>query len=176
MSGGDGEFDSTRVAIGGESAGGGLAAALVQRLHDKGVEMAGQLLVYPMLDDRTAVRSDIGEHEHAVWDKALNHLGWSCYLDRAPGSPDPPAYSVPARRDDLTGLPPTWIGVGSIDLFHDESSNSARRLHEAGVDCRLEVIDAAPHGFASIAPTAAVTLAFKESSSRFLERVLATDV
>lgn len=172
MSGGDGRFDSTRVAIGGESAGGGLGAALVQRLHDEGVSVAGQLLVYPMLDDRTAVRSDIGEHEHAVWDKALNHFGWSCYLDRAPGSADPLAYSVPARRDDLNGLPPTWIGVGSIDLFHDESEDYAERLRAAGVPCLFELIDAAPHGFASIAPTASLTMAFKDSSSRFLQKVL----
>jgi len=176
MSGGEGRFDPTRVAIGGESAGGGLSAALVQRLHDQGVSVAGQLLVYPMLDDRTAVRSDIGEHQHAIWDKALNHLGWSCYLDRPPGSAEHPAYSVPARRLDLTGLPPTWIGVGAIDLFHDESRDYDERLRIAGTDSRLEVIDGAPHGFASIAPTASITLAFKESSSLFLQEVLAPDV
>lgn len=172
LSGGGGGFDPARVAIGGESAGGGLSASLVQRLHDEGVPVAGQLLVYPMLDDRTAVRSDIGEHEHAVWDKALNHVGWACYLDRAPGSADPPAYSVPARRDNLNGLPPAWIGVGSIDIFHDESQAYAIRLGEAGVPCQFELIDAAPHGFASIAPAASVTTAFKESSSRFLREVL----
>lgn len=175
MSGGDGMFDPTRVAIGGESAGGGLGAALVQRLHDQGVSVAGQLLVYPMLDDRTAVRPDIDEHQHAVWDKALNHLGWSCYLDRDPGGVEHPAYSVAARRPDLTGLPPAWIGVGSIDLFHDESRDYAERLRIAGTDSRLEVFEGAPHGFASIAPATSITLAFKESSSRFLEEVLALD-
>lgn len=172
LDGGDGRFDPDRVVIGGESAGGGLTAALVHRLHDEGAVVAGQLLVYPMLDDRTAVRSDFSAHQHAVWDKALNHLGWACYLDREPGSADPPAYSVPARRTDLTGLPPTWIGVGSIDLFHDESQDYAERLQAAGVSCRYELIDGAPHGFASIAPTASVTLAFKDSSSRFLQEVL----
>lgn len=172
MSGGAGRFDPGRVAIGGESAGGGLSAALVHRLHDEGVSVVGQLLVYPMLDDRTAVRSDLAAHEHAVWDKALNHLGWACYLDRDPGSADPPSYSVPARRADLTGLPPAWIGVGSIDLFRDESKDYAERLRAAGVPCLFELIDAAPHGFASIAPTAPITIAFKDSSSRFLQEVL----
>jgi acetyl esterase/lipase len=172
LSGGDGRFDPDRVAIGGESAGGGLTAAVVHRLHDEGVSVASQLLVYPMLDDRTAVRSDFAAHEHAVWDKALNHLGWACYLDRDPGSADPPSYSVPARRADLTGLPPAWIGVGSIDLFHDECREYADRLRAAGVPCRFELIDAAPHGFASIAPTARIAMAFKDSSSRFLQEVL----
>lgn len=172
LTGGNGRFDPDRVAIGGESAGGGLAAALVQRLTDEGSLVAGQLLVYPMLDDRTAVRPDIGDRDHVVWSKASNRFGWSSYLGVEPGGHDPPAYASPGRRLDLSGLPPAWVGVGSIDLFYDESVAYADRLRRAGVGCELEIVDGAPHGFASIAPSAELTEAFRRSSADFLARVL----
>ncbi len=172
LAGGEGRFVPSRCVIGGESAGGGLAAAVVQRLTDQGIGVSAQLLVYPMLDDRTAVRSDIEAKEHAVWNKAANHLGWSSYLDGEPGSPTVPLYAVPGRRDDLAGLPPTWIGVGTVDLFHDECIDYSERLRTAGVDCELDVVEGAPHGFASIAPKASITRSFRASSGAFVRRML----
>jgi acetyl esterase/lipase len=168
LDGGYGRFDGSRVAVGGESAGGGLAAALTQRLHDSGVDLAAQLLVAPMLDDRTAVRSDIGRNEHPVWTKGSNHTGWSAYLGVEPGGPVVPEHAVPARRRDLTGLAPAWIGVGTADLFLDECVAYAERLEAAGVDCALEVVDGAPHGFPTIAPDAEVSRAFVASAMGFL--------
>jgi acetyl esterase/lipase len=140
--------DAARVVVGGASAGGGLAAALCQRLHDEGgPEPIFQLLVYPMLDDRTVLRRDIDLRHVRVWTTGSNRFGWESYLGGAPGRADVPAYAAPARRDDLSGLPPAWIGVGSLDLFHDEDLEYARRLEEAGVPCELFVLPGAFHGF-----------------------------
>ncbi len=160
-------MDPTRLVVAGESAGGGLAAALVQRLHDESVSVLGQLLVYPMIDDRTAVRADIGRKEHYGWSNGSNHYGWSSYLGMAPGGHSVPDYAVPSRREDLTGLPPAWIGVGDMDVFYDENVEYARRLEAAGVPTQLETAAGAPHGFPSIAPEAAVSREFMASAVRF---------
>lgn len=141
-------IDPARVAIGGISAGGGLAAALVQRVHDEeGAGAAAQLLFAPMLDDRTASRRDLDAIGHFVWDNSFNHFGWSSYLGREPGASSLPDYASPARRKDLTGLPPAWIGVGSIELFREEDEVYAERLKAAGCDVRVEIVEGAPHGF-----------------------------
>lgn len=170
--GGYGHFSGQPVAVGGESAGGGLAATLAQRLHDEGVDVAAQLLVYPMVDDRTATRPDIGRNDHHVWSNGSNHLGWSSYLAGGPGADTVPQYAAAARREDLGGLPPTWIGVGTADLFVDEDLAYADRLRTAGVDVVTEVVEGAPHGFATLAPKAPGSVAFLESAGGFLTRHL----
>ena len=170
--GADLDLDPTRVCVAGESAGGGLAASLVQRLADEGVEVAGQLLVYPMLDDRTATRPEHGAKDHMIWTNGSNRHGWSSYLGRAPGAETVPPYAVPGRREDLAGLPPTWIGVGDLDLFWDEDHAYAERLAECGVECRLETFPGAPHGFPSMAPDAAVSRKLVESAQGFVADVL----
>lgn len=137
-----------RVVVGGGSAGGGLAAGLVQRLHDEGDEQpAGQLLVYPMLDDRTAADRSLDRLRHPVWSNRSNRDGWSSLLGGEPGRATTPPYAVPARRDDLGGLPPTWVGVGTADLFVHESRTYAHRLMRAGVPVTLIEVAGAPHGF-----------------------------
>ncbi|MCA9572625.1 MAG: alpha/beta hydrolase, partial [Myxococcales bacterium] len=151
------EVDPTRIAVGGQSAGGGLAAALCQRLRDRGgVQPAFQALVYPMLDDRSAW-ADPGPEDarHRVWDRRSNVLGWQSYL----AGREPPAYAVPARAADLTGLPPAWIGVGTADLFHDEDVAYAERLRASGVPVDLEVVPGAYHGFDVVVPDAEVSRA-----------------
>lgn len=148
--------DAEAIAIGGASAGGGLAAALVQRVHDLGeIRPALQLLVYPMLDDRTTSPDAAAVRSHRVWSARSNVYGWSSYL----GDTDR-AAAVPARRADLTGLPPAWIGVGGNDLFHDEDLTYAQRLRAAGVACETTVVPGAFHGFDAIAPRAAVSREF----------------
>ncbi len=98
--------DRARIVVGGESAGGGIAAALAQRLHDEGgIQPAGQLLFCPMLDDRTAARRDLDVVDHFVWNNARNRFGWRSYLGHEPGTARPPDYAVPARRDDCSGTP-----------------------------------------------------------------------
>jgi len=132
--------DPARVAIGGASAGAGLAAALALWARDHGFTPVFQLLVYPMLDDRSALTTD--KPGYRLWNPRANRFGWSSYL----GGADP-AAAVPARRDDLSGLAPAWIGVGSNDLFHDEDLAYAERLRAAGVPCDVEVVPGAFHGF-----------------------------
>ena len=144
--------DPSRVVVGGQSAGGGLAAALVQHLHDRGgIEPMAQWLFAPMLDDRTAADCGLDTTGHPVWDNGRNRLGWEAYLRRPAGVRDLPEYAAPARREDLTGLPPAWVGVGDIELFHDEAVEYARRLGAAGVDTTLDVVPGAYHGFETIA-------------------------
>lgn len=166
--------DPNRVAIGGESAGGGLAASLAQRLRDEaGPQPAGQLLVYPMLDDRTAARQELDAAQHPVWNNTSNRTGWSAYLGCPPGAPSLPAYAVPARGTDLRGLPPAWIGVGLLDLFLEECQDYANRLRDAGVYCDWEEVPGAVHGFAAIAPNASITQKFTAGQAAFLRRYLA---
>lgn len=139
--------DPSRIAVGGQSAGGGLAAALVQRLHDEGVDVAAQWLFCPMLDDRTAADRAHDEAAHLVWNNRSNLVGWSTYLRRPPGAPTLPPYAAAARRDDLSGLPPTWIYWSDIELFADEDADYARRLADAGVAVESVVVPRAAHGF-----------------------------
>ncbi|SEH52066.1 Acetyl esterase/lipase [Mycolicibacterium rutilum] len=160
--------DPARVAIGGASAGGGLAAALALLARDRGeVPLAAQLLVYPMLDDRTVDRAELDKPGLRLWNKTSNKFGWSAYL----GDADP-EIAVPARRQDLAGLPPAWVGVGTFDLFHDEDLAYAERLKAAGVPCDVEVVEGAFHGFDGVAPKASVSRQFFESQCTMLQRAL----
>jgi acetyl esterase/lipase len=152
------DVDRGRIAIGGASAGGGLAAALALLARERGdVTPAFQLLSYPMLDDRTALRADIDERYLRLWDNRANHFGWRAYLGQEPGGPDVSPLAAPARSEDLAGLPPAWIGVGTLDLFHDEDLAYAARLREAGVACELHVVEGAFHGFDAVLPKAGVS-------------------
>ncbi|MER5728891.1 alpha/beta hydrolase [Streptomyces sp. NPDC002138] len=138
--------DPARIAVGGESAGGGLAAAVVQRAHDAGVPVRFQLLLYPMLDDRTALRAAPPNSAIYTWTPDSNRFAWTSYLGRPPQDRDDRPYIAAARRRNLAGLPPSWIGVGDIDLFHDEDVDYARRLSEAGVACELRLESGMYHG------------------------------
>ena len=169
--------DPSRIAIAGQSAGGGLAAALCQRIADTGGQQAAaQLLIYPMLDDRTATREDLTALEHILWNNRNNRYGWSAYLGHEAGLERATRdWAVPARRESLANLPAAWIGVGDKDLFLDEDRVYAQRLTDAGVPCEFYVAPLAPHGFDGIAPTAAVTQDFMQSADAFLKRVLSLD-
>ena len=137
-----------RIAIGGASAGAGLAAATVQFAYDRqGIKPVFQMLVYPMLDDRTCLRIDDGNNNYEAWNQKSNQFGWKSYLGKHYGAEDIPVYAVPARRQDLSGLPPAWVGVGTLDLFYDEDLAYAQRLTECGVNCEIKVVPGAFHGF-----------------------------
>lgn len=158
--------DPARIAIGGASAGGGLAAKLAQLALDRGeFTPVLQMLVYPMLDHRTGAGAD--QPQRIMWSARDNQIAWRWYL----GDADPVAAS-PARREDLTGLAPAWLGVGTLDLFHDESISYATRLREAGVPVQLEVADGAYHAFDFIAPKATVSQRFFASQCRALRSAL----
>lgn len=166
--------DADRLAVGGASAGGGLAAALAQLALDRGLRLQFQLLIYPMLDDRSAVRAGVEHRKLRVWSQRSNVYGWRAYLGHAPGQPDPRPYVVPARRQQLQGLPPAWIGVGSCDLFHEECAEYAARLQAAGVPCELQRVPGAYHGFDAIRPRVPVVRAFRASYVDALRRGLTT--
>lgn len=162
-----------RIAISGQSAGGGLVAALVQRLFDEGGDQpAGQALFCPMLNDITAARFELDKINHPIWNNRSNRRGWACYLGQEPGLSKVAPYAVPARRENLSGLPPAWIGIGDIDLFYEDSCNYAALLTEAGVDCEFKIVPGAPHGFETIAPNAPITREFFASHDQFLKRIL----
>jgi acetyl esterase/lipase len=159
-------IDRSRIAIGGASAGGGLAAALALMVRDRNeIPVAAQLLVYPMLDDRTVEPPQAGRPRVRMWNHRSNRFGWASYLGAADA-----AVAVPARREDLAGLPPAWIGVGDVDLFHDEDVAYAARLKAAGVRCELEVVPGAFHGFDLVMPRTSVARAFFDSQCATLQR------
>jgi acetyl esterase/lipase len=159
--------DPARVAIGGASAGGGLAAALALLARDRGgVRPTLQLLAYPMLDDRSG--SAPKNPNYRLWSPKSNQFGWRAYL----GDADP-QIAVPARRADLSGLAPAWIGVGTNDLFHDEDLAYAERLTSAGVPCHVEVVPGAFHGFDLVLPKAQVSQSFFASQCASLRTALA---
>ena len=164
--------DRTRIAVGGESAGGGLAAALAQLAYDRGeVPVCFQLLVYPMLDDRTAL--DRARAQTLVWTPEANVFGWTSYLGHPPRDREDRPYAVPSRREDLSGLPPAWVGVGDIDLFHGEDVAYAERLRAAGVACQLEMVPSMYHGAFSLAPlTSSTVKAFRTSATAALRTAL----
>lgn len=165
--------DRARIGLAGASAGGGLAACLAQRALDKGgPALVVQCLVYPMLDDRTT-RSRRGAGRIA-WTPAANRFAWAAYLGgRRRGASAPPPYAAAARRGDLTGMPPAWIGVGTLDLFHDESVEYARRLGAAGVPCALHVVPGMYHGADAVAPDAVAMRAFRAGWVGALREALA---
>lgn len=157
--------DSTRIAIGGASAGGGFSAAAAQLARDRGdVGLRMQMLVYPMLDDRTGTTGDRGR---VMWSAGDNQLAWHWYLSEAD-----PVTAVPARRTDLSGLPPAWIGVGTQDLFYDECRTYAARMREAGVSVHEEIATGAFHAFDLIAPNASVSKRFFASQCRAVRAAL----
>lgn len=161
--------DPARVAIGGASAGGGLAAAEALLARDRGeVTPALQVLVYPMLDDRSATREGLDHPGHRMWNQASNRFGWASYLSGAD-----PDVAVPARHENLTGLPPAWMGVGTLVLFHDEDLAYAERLEAAGVPCHVEVIPGAFHGFDLIVPKVEVSQSFFNSEFESLRQAFA---
>ena len=165
--------DPSRVAVGGQSAGGGMAACLAQRLLDEGATVpAAQLLLYPSLDDRTAARTELDELAHPIWDNASNRFGWQSYLGHPPGLASVAPYAAAARREDLTGLAPAWIGVGALDLFLDESRRYAERLRLAGVDATLDEVPGAPHGFDTACPDAPLVVDFLDRATTWLDQRL----
>ena len=164
-------FDTARIGVMGESAGGGLAASLALMARDRGeFSLAFQNLIYPMLDDRTCMLTD--PHPTAgefIWHTHNNHFGWEALLGHPPGLSGTSAYAAAARADDLTGLPPTFISTGALDLFVDEDIDYARRLNRAGVSVELHVYPGAFHGFTLI-PDAAVAVAARRDSLAALQR------
>lgn len=167
-------IDPARIAVMGDSAGGGLAAMLTIAARDRReFPIAYQCLIYPVLDDRTGSTRRMPPYMgHFLWTPAANRFAWESLLGMPAGSASPPPGSVPARVKDLRGLPPAFIGVGSIDLFCDEDIEYARRLAMAGVSTELSIVPGAYHGFDIVAPDAKLTVQFGNTWRNALRRGL----
>jgi acetyl esterase/lipase len=167
-------IDKARIAIKGESAGGGMAAALAQLARDRAkFPIVFQLLVYPMLDDRTGstVKPDLEVGEF-IWTAGSNRFGWHSLLGKEPGGEDTPPYASAARAKNLAGLPPCFTCVGSLDLFRDETIDYAERLKKAGVPTELRIYPGAVHGFNAIMPKAQLSHTYNADQIEALRKGL----
>jgi acetyl esterase/lipase len=164
--------DRNRIAIGGESAGGGLSAGLALLTRDRGkIKLCHQQLIYPMIDDRSAMSKHPTAGEF-IWNKKANHFGWSAMLGHPPGKAKVSPYVAAARAKDVSGLPPTFISTGALDLFAEENMEYARRLMRAGVPVEMHVYPGAIHGFDGV-PSSRLAKQHARDQFAALERALA---
>lgn len=146
------QVDRDRIAIGGESAGGGLAAQLAIVARDRGqYPICHQHLTYPMLDSRTGSAEHPGDPltGEFIWTRESNQFGWDCYLGGKPAA----APQVPAMLERYEGLPPTWMFTAALDLFRDENIAYAQNLLKAGVPTEIVLLPGACHGFQGVPGT-----------------------
>ncbi len=163
-----------RIVVAGASAGGGLAAGVALAARDRGgPPIRAQLLDYPMLDDRGITASTRQFDGIGVWDRISNETGWRALLGERVGGPDVTPYAAPARAEDLRGLPPAFIDVGSAEIFRDEAVDFARRLWEAGVDAELHVWPGAFHACDIFAAHTSIARAMIATRNEWLRRTLA---
>lgn len=166
--------DAANIVVAGASAGGNLAAALALMARDrKGPAIKGQLLEYPMLDDRQTTPSQQGYREVGLWSGTSADSGWAAFLgDLTPGG-DVPEYAAPARASDLSGLPTAFIDVGECELFRDEDVDYASRLWAAGVSVELHVTPGIWHAFESFAADHPTSDIIRKRRRDWLRSVLA---
>lgn len=152
-------IDPARIALFGESAGGGLAAGVTLMARDRNIQppIAKQILIYPMLDDRNMTGNEAIE-PLAFWKTQDNIVAWTALLGDKAGKPDADVspYTAPARAERLAGVPPAYIDVGSLDIFRDESIAYATRLLAEDVSTELHVYPGVPHAFEPIAPNISI--------------------
>lgn len=167
--------DPERIAVAGGSAGGGLAAATTLRARDTGeVPVAFQMLIYPALDDRNVAQASASLPDNLLWTRENALHSWTAYVGSDLGSHDLSPYAAPIRATDLGGLPPTYIAVGSLDMFLEENTLYARRLAQAGVATELHVYPGAYHAFDAFAPMASVSARFVNDRNGALIAALGT--
>ena len=145
-------IDKDRVAVVGDSAGGGLAVAVAMRARDdkKGPKVCFDLPLYPQLDYTDTTDSSYQITDHRVWNRDANEFAWRAYLNNRLTNVEP--YASPAHAEDLSGMPPTYIMIGTLDMFRDEAIDYAQRLMTAGVPVELHVYPGLTHAFNTVFP------------------------
>jgi len=162
-------INADRIVIGGASAGGGLAAGTAIFARDQGGPApSAQFLVFPMLDHTNTTTSSHAIHDTRVWNRAANLIAWEAYL----GGQAPTPYSSPATCEDLSGLPPAYINVGTFDMFMDEDIAYATALNQAGVACELHVYPGAFHGSQGFVAEHPMSQRWVADEDAFLARAL----
>lgn len=145
------------LMVGGESAGGGLTAALTLYARDKGeVKIAFQMPLYPMIDDRMTEES-VKHNNGPVWNSKSTYNGWKLYLGDKFGKKDVPIYAAPARSVDYSNLPPAAIYVGALEPFKDETIQYVNNLKKAGVPVSFKIFNGCYHGFDVVCPNAKIS-------------------
>lgn len=166
--------DDSRIAVAGPSAGGGLAAATALRARDEGEpDLCFQMLIYPMLDDRNVTESSKQVTDIGIWDREMNIRAWELYLDDLSGADELPPYAAPGRVEDLSGLPPAFVDVGTHDAFRDETTTYVDRLAKGGVPTEFHLWPGAFHGYDMFAPEAELTRRTWTARFAALERAFA---
>ncbi|MFC9248488.1 alpha/beta hydrolase fold domain-containing protein [Streptomyces sp. NPDC057136] len=166
-------IDPERLLITGISGGGGLAAGAALLARDRAFPaLSHQVLICPMLDDRFETHSSRMVDSDGVWDRYSNLYAWTAVLGKQRGGPDVSQYAAPARAEDLSRLPRTYIDTGSAEGFRDEILVYAGRLSEAGVSVDLHMWGGAFHGSDMAAGDAAVSRAANATREEFIRRAL----
>jgi acetyl esterase/lipase len=166
--------DPGRIVLGGTSAGGGLAAATALRIRDSGGPgVIGLMLSCPMLDDRMTTVSSGQFGDDLLWTRSNNEFGWGSLLGDRAGTDDVSPHEAPGRATDLSGLPPTFVDVGSADMFRDEDVAFASGIWAGGGVAELHVWPGGFHGFEQMAPDADLSVAARASRRRWIERIVA---
>lgn len=166
-------IDPSQLIIVGGSAGGGLAAGVTLLARDRnGPPVRGQMLMYPMLDDRDQTVSARQFEDTGLWDRRSNETGWTALLGERRGTADVSPYAAPARAEDLSQLPPTFIDCGSSEVFRDEDMAFASALWAAGGEAELHVWPGGYHSFEWIAPKADISRDMIAAREHWLTRVL----
>jgi acetyl esterase/lipase len=167
-------IDPDQIVAAGASSGAGLTAAVTLLARDRGgPALAGQMLMCPMLDDRNDTASSWQMAGLGTWDHAANETGWAALLGAARGGHDVSPYAAPARATDLSGLPPTFIDVGSAETFRDEAVTYASRIWQAGGRAELHVWPGGFHGFTAMVPQAQISREAAAAQRNWLRRILA---
>ncbi|MEU6770878.1 alpha/beta hydrolase [Streptomyces sp. NPDC046759] len=166
-------FDPQRIVLSGNSAGGALAAGLALLSRDRsGPRPAGQMLQFPMLDDRCDTFSSGQMERVGLWDGLSNQAGWRALLGDRCGTPDVSCYAAPARATTVAGLAPAFIEVGSVEALRDEGIVYATRIWEAGGEAELHVWSGAFHSFDEWVPHAVVSRTAHQARTGWLRRIL----
>lgn len=156
-----------QLFVGGDSAGGGLTAAVTLMARDKGkVKVAFQMPFYPMLDDRMITESS-RDNDAPLWNTRANEMGWKMYLGDLYGTEKVPAYAAPARADNYAGLPPTYTFVGTIEPFYDETKKYISDLQAAGVQAEIDVYPGCFHGFDNICAKSEIA---RRAARKYIEK------